>query len=110
MLNRRDFLSSTAALAVAGTSMSLCPELKAATDSTKPEPRNPHPYQNIDWDNAFQIHTTTHGHAMTQPMLDRFLARGFELVTLSNYYPSAPYYPLDKICEGSAERLGSIRL
>ncbi|MDD3587137.1 MAG: hypothetical protein PHQ75_08135 [Thermoguttaceae bacterium] len=97
MLNRRDFLSSTAALAVTGTSLSLCAESGAAAGSVKPEQRNPHPYQNINWESVFQIHTTTHGHATTQSMLDRFLARGFELITLSNYYPSAPYYPLDKI-------------
>lgn len=97
MLNRRDFISATATMAVAGTSISLSPELTAASKEYIPEPRNRHPYQNIDWEHAFQIHSTTHGHATTQPMLNRFLERGFELVTLSNYYPSAPYYPLDKM-------------
>ena len=95
MLNRRDFISATAALAVAGANVPLFSGTNAT--SVAPQPRNPHPYQNIDWEHAFQIHTTTHGHATNQAMLNKFLDRGFEFITLSNYYPSAPYYPLDKM-------------
>lgn len=68
-------------------------------ETAKSAPRNPLPYRDVDWENALQIHTTTHGHITNQKVLDRFLARGFELLTVSNYYPSAPYCPLGKITE-----------
>lgn len=59
--------------------------------------RNRRPYRDVEWDKAFQVHTTTHGHATTQSRLDAFLGRGFGLLTLSNYYPSAPYCPASKM-------------
>ena len=51
------------------------------------------PYSDIDWSKAYQIKTTTHGHCTNQHMLDIYLKRGFEFLTISNYYPSAPTYP-----------------
>ena len=60
-------------------------------------PRNRRPYTGVDWANAFQIRTTTHGHADNQKMLDAYLKRGFEFLTISNYYPSAPRYPLSDV-------------
>ena len=60
-------------------------------------PRNRRPYTGVDWSNAFQIRTTTHGHADNQKMLDAYLKRGFEFLTISNYYPSAPRYPLSDV-------------
>ena len=60
-------------------------------------PRNRRPYTGVDWANAFQIRTTTHGHADNQKMLDAYLKRGFEFLTISNYYPSAPRYPLNEV-------------
>lgn len=66
--------------------------------------RNPRPYQGLDWASAHQVLTTTHIHVSNQKKLDIFLKRGFEFFTLSNYYPSAPYYPM------SAMRVGQFRV
>ena len=63
-------------------------------------PRNRRPYADVDWANAFQIRTTSHGHADNQKMLNAYLKRGFEFLTISNYYPSAPRYPLGDVHEG----------
>ena len=95
--SRRTFLKAgAAAMAAVGAGSILSAE---PDEPVKPAPRNPLPYRNVDWDNALQIHTTTHGHITSQPVLDRFLNRGFEFLTISNYYPSAPYCPLDKITQ-----------
>ncbi len=64
-------------------------------------PRNRRPYTGVDWANAFRIRTTTHGHCDNQKMLDAYLKRGFELLAVSNYYPSAPRYPLKDVRENA---------
>ncbi|MDO5580418.1 MAG: hypothetical protein Q4G69_04745 [Planctomycetia bacterium] len=97
MLNRRDFIKGIALSAAAGSNTSFCPGARAEGVSFPAESRNRTPYQNIDWEHSFQIHTTTHGHITHQKVLERFLNRGFEFLTISNYYPSAPYYPLEKM-------------
>ena len=61
-------------------------------------PRNRHPYKDVDWTTALQIRGTTHMHCKTQQDLDVILKR-IEFLTLSNYYPSAPWYPLSKMTE-----------
>jgi hypothetical protein len=66
--------------------------------------RNRHPYRDLDWASAHQILTTTHIHIGNQSKLNHFIQRGFEFFTLSNYYPSAPYYPL------SSMRVGQFRV
>lgn len=87
-MNRRDFLKGTAAAAVlSGMNM------QAIAAEKQVQPRNRRPYQNLDWDKIHQVHTTSHGHCVNQYMLDSYLKRGFEFLTLSNYYPSAPYCP-----------------
>ena len=40
-------------------------------------------------------------HCTTQEMLDDFVSQGLEFATFSNYYPSAPWYPLRDIRENS---------
>lgn len=62
-------------------------------------PRNRKPYSNLDWSKVVKVKTTTHGHCLNQGMLDIYLKRGFGLMTISNYYPSAPYVPLAKMTE-----------
>ena len=57
-------------------------------------PRNRRPYADVDWSKVQEVHTTSHGHCENQKMLDAYLDRGFELLTISNYYPSAPTMPL----------------
>lgn len=63
-------------------------------------PRNPHPYRDVDWAQAEQVLTASHMHLDNQQKLDLFLARGFGFFTVSNYYPSAPYYPLAALRAG----------
>ena len=45
------------------------------------------------------MHSTTHGHSTSQKYLTGYLDRGFELLLLSNYYPSAPYVPAASMTE-----------
>ena len=61
--------------------------------------RNRRPYADINWEKSFQVHTTSHGHCIRQEHLNAFLERGFGLLTMSNYYPSAPWYPASKMTE-----------
>ena len=61
--------------------------------------RNRRPYSNLDWEKLIQVHSTTHSHCTTQKQLDTLIKRGFGLLTLSNYYPSAPYYPTSKMTQ-----------
>ena len=56
-------------------------------------PRNRHPYRGLDWTKCRRIVTTTHGHCTNANMLAHYLRHGFGLMTMSNYYPSAPYVP-----------------
>ena len=108
-MNRREFMSVAAA-----TAMGACvsPDATAAEAKEKAgiaaspgegrgagaPPRNRHPYKDVDWTTALQIRGTTHMHCKTQQDLDVILKR-IEFLTLSNYYPSAPWYPLSKMTE-----------
>ena len=62
-----------------------------------PPPRNRRPYSGLDWSRVVKVKTTSHGHCMSQKMLDVYLSRGFGLITMSNYYPSAPWWPASKM-------------
>ena len=65
---------------------------RGRTAGTVP-PRNPHPYASVDWAQVVRVNTTSHGHCESQKMLDAYVKRGFGLLTISNYYPSAPRLP-----------------
>ena len=101
-MTRKEFLAASAAMMAAGGSRvgrALNPQsafAKATAD--RPAPRNRHPYRGIDWTTAHQIRGTTHVHCKTQEDLDVILRR-IEFLTLSNYYPSAPWWPLSKMTE-----------
>ena len=88
-MTRRGFLGAAAAGA-AGAALGATPP---------PEPRNRRPYAGLDWSSVVRVKTTSHGHAPTQWWVDQYLKRGFGLLTLSNYYPSAPWWPLSKMTE-----------
>ena len=98
-MNRREFMMLGAAgMIFPGINMSL------ASDSVPPPnvkrdapPRNRNPYKGLDWSRVMRIKTTSHGHCTSQKMLDKYLKRGFGLMTMSNYYPSAPYVPASKM-------------
>ena len=62
-------------------------------DHTAAKPRNRRPYTGIDWGTAQLVNTTSHGHCLNQRMLDAYLKHNFGLITISNYYPSAPTMP-----------------
>ena len=101
-MTRKEFLAVSSALAatggVFGESRPSSTAAKARGDARPPEPRNRQPYRGIDWTTAHQIRGTTHVHCKTQADLDEILKR-IEFITLSNYYPSAPWYPLSKMTE-----------
>ena len=101
-MNRREFL-------MLGAASAALPGLANATAAAKKNdeivkhdapPRNRHPYSNLDWAKVQRVKTTSHGHCTSQRMLDTYLQRGFGLLTMSNYYPSAPYVPAAKMTAG----------
>jgi len=61
--------------------------------------RNRRPYTGLDWSKVIRIKTTSHGHSPNQWWVDQYLKRGFGLLTMSNYYPSAPWFPAAKMTE-----------
>ena len=88
-----------------GAASALASKIKAAPVGDKvakirkppAPPRNRTPYKGLDWSKVQKVKTTTHGHCLNQDMLNKYLDRGFGLLTISNYYPSAPFWPLDKM-------------
>ena len=93
-MTRREFVASTAAMAAAGGRLSA-----SAGARTQTPPRNRRPYSDLDWTKVVRVKTTSHGHCKNQAMLDSYIKRGFGLITMSNYYPSAPWYPAAKMTE-----------
>ena len=63
--------------------------------------RNPLPYSGIRWEKIHRIAGTTHMHCENQAELDAFTAQGLECAAISNYYPSAPWYPLREMRENT---------
>lgn len=61
--------------------------------------RNTNPYRTVKWENIRHISGCTHMHCTNDRVLQKYLADGLGFVTFSNYYPSAPYYPLASIRE-----------
>ena len=53
------------------------------------------PYADVDWDNCDWLHSMSHQHqGQTDTSRDVFLGMGYRHFAFSNYYPSAPTYPL----------------
>jgi hypothetical protein len=98
-MKRREFMMLGAAGAVlSGTKMSHASKGVAAPSVKRGAPqRNRNPYKGLDWAKVMRIKTTSHGHCTGQKMLDVYLKRGFGLLAMSNYYPSAPYVPASKM-------------
>lgn len=58
------------------------------------------PYSNVNWSTDKHIISTSHVHIENQEKLDRIYSAGkLRHLPISNYYPSAPYYPLKSIRE-----------
>lgn len=55
------------------------------------------PYKNINWNKIKKIRSTTHIHITDQKGMNRAKDWGYEHLPVSNYYPSTPYYPIEKI-------------
>lgn len=97
---RRDFITAAAVSAAAAGIASAGTAFGAGTSAgakREAPPRNRRPYRNLDWRKVEQIKTTSHGHCIKQSFLDAYLKRGFGFLTISNYRPSAPYWPLKKM-------------
>ncbi len=94
-MNRREFMVAAAGAAVAGAVRA---EGAVGGEARSVQGRNRRPYQGVDWTSAIQIRGTTHVHCTKQADLDAVL-KHVEFLTLSNYYPSAPWYPLSKMTE-----------
>lgn len=56
--------------------------------------RNRNPYQSVDWDRVQPLCGCTHMHCVNDEQFQRFVKQGLEFVTLANYHPSVPWYPL----------------
>lgn len=52
------------------------------------------PYQQIKWSNIRKIQGTTHMHCPNAQYLQNIYQQGIRHMSVSNYYPSAPVYPL----------------
>lgn len=100
-MNRREFMMLGAAGAIVSAAEALPKgsNLRKKASKKSLPPRNRRPYSGLDWSKVVKVKTTTHGHCLRQSMLDIYLKRGFGLLTISNYYPSAPYWPLEKMTE-----------
>ncbi|MBR2837748.1 MAG: hypothetical protein IKE55_03090 [Kiritimatiellae bacterium] len=106
-MNRREFMLAAATAAMGGCASPDAKVAAASGQSAKADAagggadvpqRNRHPYKDVDWATALQIRGTTHVHCKTQEELDTILKR-IEFLTLSNYYPSAPWWPISKMTE-----------
>ena len=56
--------------------------------------RNLNPYSNVDWEKVQPLCGCTHMHCVNDEQFQRFIKQGLEFVTLANYHPSVPWYPL----------------
>ena len=87
-----------------GLSIALVPAalvaLLATADPETPQTRNRQPYAKVAWDTARQVHTTSHCHFWRQSVLTKAYEDGLRFITVSNYYPSAPRYPLKDVVTG----------
>jgi hypothetical protein len=56
------------------------------------------PYEGIRWNEIQFVPSATHVHVENQDKLDKvYHHSGLRHIPISNYYPSAPYYPAEKI-------------
>lgn len=54
------------------------------------------PYNNINWNNVTLVPSCSHEHGIIQATTDHLVAGGLRHIQLSNYYPSAPWYPINE--------------
>jgi hypothetical protein len=104
MDQRREFIRK---MIIGAAGFSMLPALtRAGLKASGDIPSKPYsidnPYEGIDWKNIIYTPSATHVHIEGQSKLDAIYNR-FKLrhIPISNYYPSAPYYPADKIRENN---------
>lgn len=86
-MNRRELLASLAALPATAS----LPTAQAATQGRDLD----NPYAEVDWESWEHLHSMSHQHqGMTDASRDGFVEMGYRHFAFSNYYPSAPTYPL----------------
>ena len=66
--------------------------------------RNRDPYAGLDWSRLHRIMGCTHLHCTDDREMQKLFADGLEFVTLSNYHPSAPWYPLREMRQNGFRR------
>lgn len=54
------------------------------------------PYRNINWNSITLVPSCSHEHGRVQGVIDCLIAGGLRHIALSNYYPSAPLYPINE--------------
>ena len=100
MKNRRDFIGQgiKAALMFTAGQHWLTSTYGSVKNNSKLKVVNP--YEGINWSSVQHIPSATHVHITNQEKLDKIVNQ-FKLrhIPISNYYPSAPYYPADSIRE-----------
>lgn len=55
-----------------------------------------HPYADVNWASDLRVVSASHSHMTTQGEFDDAYATGLRCIAPSNYYPSAPWYPLSE--------------
>jgi len=55
------------------------------------------PYAGLNWDAVDAIGSVTHAHCRSQRSLDMLCRRGLRFLAISNYYPSAPCQPDERV-------------
>ena len=63
--------------------------------------RDRNPYRNIDWKHQIRVTGCSHLHCTTPEEFTAAVNSGLEFATFSNYYPSAPCYPIAAIRENT---------
>ena len=96
-MTRRNFIGGTAVFAAGATMPGNLNAAREEIVKRDAPPRNRRPYTGLNWSKVLRVKTTSHGHCMNQRYMDAYLDRGFGLLTLSNYYPSAPWCPAGKM-------------
>jgi hypothetical protein len=90
-MKRRRILSTVASLY--GAQVLLRQDVQTA--EPKSEGGLHDPYADVDWDKCNYLHSMSHQHTgQTAASCEEFYAMGYRHFAFSNYYPSAPTYPL----------------
>lgn len=89
MIKRRSLLFTLAGLPATRALSQSSPEVKKTGQDME------NPYADVDWETCLFLHSMSHQHqGQTDASRDLFYEMGYRHFAFSNYYPSAPTYPL----------------